>query len=113
MAIVCCLTVSKVIQRRNESLCGFIRYLGEVLMIYQVFSDLFICLYFWRSSVKTHATLLLALAPYFIYLCFTLYEYNMLVIIKEYIAVWEADIEYYYNTPDLGQNLFSPGYFRN
>ena len=46
MAIVCCLTVSKVIQRRNESLCGFIRYLGEVLMIYQVFCDLFICLYF-------------------------------------------------------------------
>lgn len=38
---------------------------------------------------------------------------NMLVIIKEYIAGWEADIEYYYNTSDLGQNLFSPGHFRN
>lgn len=37
----------------------------------------------------------------------------MLVIIKEYIAVGEADIEYYYNTPDLKQNLFSPGHFRN
>ena len=56
-------------------------------MIYQVFSDVFICLYFGRSSVKTHATFLLALAPYFIYICFTLYEYNMHVIIKEYIAV--------------------------
>ena len=33
MAIVCCLTVSKVNQRRSESLSGFIRHLGEVLMI--------------------------------------------------------------------------------